>query len=278
MKGIPMHHNKLDMGRAWTQATGMVGANRDLVSVLAGVFLFLPLFVLLTALLGSGIDFGPEGADPDPEKITEQINALLFANWWALLLVGLGQICASIAILALLGDPGRPTVREVLARLPRLALTVLGAQLLVGVLTQLPSLLARLLPELAEAAVSLVILPVTLYLTVKFSLTIAVIVLGGQRNPVHAMRRSWQLTKANSFRLFAFYAMLVVVGVVIGLILALVVGLVFAALGERVALFGNAAFYALLMTLFYTLAYALTVAIYRQLSQTPADRDAELFE
>lgn len=273
-----MHHNKLDMGRAWTQATGMVGANRDIVSVLAGVFLFLPLFVLLIALLGSGIDFGPEGGEPDPEKIAEQINALLLTNWWALLLVGVGQICASIAILALLGDPGRPTVREVLARLPRLLLPVLGAQLLVGVLTQLPSLLASLLPELAEAAASLVILPVTLYLTVKFTLAIAVIVLAGQRNPIEAMRRSWQLTKANSFRLFAFFAMLVFLGLVIGLILSLVIGLVFAALGDRVALFGNAAFYALMLTVFYTLAYALTVAIYRQLSQSPTDRDAELFE
>lgn len=273
-----MHHNKLDMGRAWTQATGMVGANRDLVGVLAGVFLFLPLFVLMVALTGSGIDFGPEGAEPDPERIAAQINALLLANWWALLLVAVGQICASIAILALLGDPGRPTVREVLARLPRLVLPVLGTQILVGVLTQLPSLLARLLPELAEAAASLVILPVTMYLTVKFSQAITVIVLAGQRNPVEAMRRSWQLTRANSFRLFAFFAMLVFLGVVIGLIVSLVIGLVFAALGERVALLGNAAFYALLMTVFYTLAYALTVAVYRQLSQSPADRDAELFE
>jgi len=273
-----MHHHKLDMGRAWTQATAMVGANRDLVGVLAGLFLFLPLFVLLIALLGTGIDVGPAGAEPDPEPIAEQINALLLANRWLLLLAGIGQICASIAILALLGDPGRPTVREVLARVPRLLLPVLGAQLLVGALTQLPSLLARLLPELAQAALSLVILPVTLYLTVKFSLTVAVIVLARQHNPIEAMRRSWQLTRANSFRLFAFFAMLVFVGLVIGLVLSLVVGLVFAAFGDRVALFGNAAFYALLMTVFTTLGYGLSVAIYRQLSQSPVDRDADLFE
>lgn len=273
-----MQLNKLDMGRAWTNATGMVGANRDLVSVLAGMFLFLPLFVLLIALLGSDIDFGPAGAKPDPEAIAKQVNALLLANWWALLLVGIGQMCASIALLALLGDPGRPTVREVLVRVPRLLLPVLGAQLLVGVLTQFPSFLASLLPELAEALVSLVALPVSLYLTVKFSLVIAVIVLAAERNPIEAMRRSWRLTKANSFRLFGFYAMLVFLGLVIGLIITLVTGLVFSALGERAALFGNAAVLALLLTVFYTLTYALTVAIYRQLSQPAAERDAELFE
>ena len=75
----------------------------------------------------------------------------------------------------------------------------------------------------------------------------------------------------------AFFAMLVFLGVVIALILSLIVGLVFAALGDRVALFGNAAFYALLLTVFYTLSYALTVAIYRQLSQGPVTQ-ADLFE
>lgn len=272
-----MQHRKLDMGTAWTQATAMVGANRDLVGVLAGLFLFLPLFVLLIALLGSNLDFGPQGGEPNPAAISEQINALLLANWWALLLVGVGQLCAGIAIMALLGDASRPTVREVLARVPRLLLPVLGVQLLVGLVTQLPSLLAGLLPDLIEAVLTLVILPVSVYFTVKFSLSAATIVLGGEGNPVQAMRRSWRLTKGNSFRMFAFFAMLVFLGVVIALILSLIVGLVFAALGDRVALFGNAAFYALLLTVFYTLSYALTVAIYRQLSQGPVT-EADLFE
>ena len=273
-----MQLRKLDMGKAWTQATGLIGANRDLVGVLAGVFLFLPVFVLMMALLSSGIDFSPQGGEPNPERIAAQINALLMANWWSLLLVLIGQLCASIAILSLLGDPGRPTVREVLQNLPRLLLPVLGAQLLIGLITQLPSLLAGLLPELAEALVSFLLLPVTLYLTIKFSLAIAVIVLGSQRNPIEALRRSWQLTKANSFRLFGFFLMLTLLFMVIALILLLVVGLVFAALGDRVALFGNAAFFALMLTVFYTISYALTVAIYRQLSQPVPDGDADLFE
>lgn len=272
-----MHDNKLDMGKAWTQATGMVGANRDLVGVLAGLFLFLPLFVLLIALLGSGIDFGSQGPEPDPEKFAAQINALLLANWWAVLMVIIGQLCASLSILALLGDPGRPTVREVLARVPRLMLPAIGAQALIIVVTQLPSLLAGQLPAMAEALLSLVILPVTLYLSIKFSLAIAVIVLAPEGNPIEAMRRSWRLTKSNSFRLFGFFLILGLLFVVIALILSLVVGLATAALGDRVALFGNAAFYALVLTVFYTLSYALTVAIYRQLSQTPAAQ-ADLFE
>jgi hypothetical protein len=274
-----MAHRKLDMGRAWTQATGMIGANRDLVSVLAGIFLFLPLFVVIYALLTSGMDFGGgSGSEPDPERVAAQINAFMRTNWWALLLVLIGQLCGGIAILALLGDPARPTVREALGAVPRLILPVLGGQLLVGLLTQLPSFLTGLLPAMAEAAASLIVLPVTFYLSIKFALVSAVIVIGGWRNPVTAMRESWQLTNGNSFRLFLFFVSLVLLGMVIGLILLLVVGLVFAALGERVALIGNTAFFALLLTVFYTISYALTAAIHRQLSQVTPDQEPDLFE
>ena len=273
-----MANRKLDMGLAWTQATGMIGANRDLVSVLAGMFLFIPMFVLVLALVGSGIDFGDAGADPDPERIAEQINALLISNWWALVLVLVGQLCGGIAILALLGDRSRPTVREVLGMVPRLLLPMLGAQLLVGLLTQLPSIIAGALPEAAGAMVSIVSFPITIYLSVKFSLVSAVIVLGHRHNPIEAMRRSWALTKSNSFRLFVFFLMLVVVGVVIALLLMLVIGLIFSALGDRAAMIGNAALLAVLVATFYTISYALTASIYRQLSQPAPDADADLFE
>lgn len=273
-----MAHRKLDMGKAWTQATGMIGANRDLVGVLAGIFLFLPLFVVIYLLLTSGLDFGADGREPDPERVAAQINAFMLANWWALLLAIVGQLCGGIAILALLGDPARPTVREALGAVPRLFLPMLGGQLLVGLLTQFPSFLTSALPAAAEAAASLIVLPATFYLSVKFALVSAVIVIGGRGNPVTAMRESWQLTKSNSFRLFLFFVSLVLLGMVIGLILLLVVGLVFSALGERVALIGNTAFLAMLLTVFYTISYALTAAIHRQLSQSIPDEEPDLFE
>jgi hypothetical protein len=273
-----MAHPALDMGKAWTQATGMLGANRDLVSVLAGLFLFVPLFVVMIALLGAEIDFGAPGSDPDPERVAAQINAVLAANWAPLLLAILGQLAGGIAILALLGDPRRPTVREVLARVPRLLLPMLGAQLLSGVLIQLPSILAGLLPEPGAAVAGFAALAAGLYLTVKFSVVSAVVVIDRQSNPIAATRRSWRMTGGNGLRLFVFYAMLGMVGAVIGLILVLVVGLALSVLGDRAALIGNAAFAALLFSLFYTISYALTAAIHRQLSQEPRDVEADLFE
>jgi hypothetical protein len=273
-----MANTKLDMGKAWTQATALIGANRDLVTVLAGLFLFIPFFVLILALVHSGIDFGDPGSDPDPERIAAQVNALLLGNWWALLLVLIGQLCGCIAILALLGDRSRPTVREVLGMVPRLILPMFGGQLLVGLLTQLPSFLSGLLPGAAGAAANFVALPLTLYLTVKFTLVSAVIVLENQRNPLEAMRQSWRLTRGNSLRILVFFVLLVMLGAVIGLLSMLVIGLVTAALGERVSMISNAAFFALLLTIIYTISYALTAAIHRQLGGAAPERLAETFE
>lgn len=273
-----MANRKLDMGTAWVQATGLIGANRDLVSVLAGIFLFIPFFVLILALFGSDFDLGSAGSEPNPEQIAAQLNAVFLANWWAVLLVAIGQLAGGVAILALLGDRTRPTVSEVLKRVPVLILPMLGTQLLVGLATQLPSLLTGLLPEAAATLASFVVLPITLYLTVKFCLANAVIVLTHRLNPVKAMRESWRLTKSNSFRLFVFFAMLTLLAVVIGLIMAMIVGLIIAALGERMAMIGNAAFIALLVTTFYTISYALTVAIYRQLSDSVPQADIDLFD
>lgn len=273
-----MANRKLDMGTAWTQATGLIGANRDLVSVLAGIFLFLPFFVLILALFNSDFDFGGAGGEPDPEQISAQLNAVLLANWWAVLLVAVGQLAGGVAILALLGDRTRPMVREVLKRVPGLLLPMLGAQLLIGLATQLPSVLTGLLPETAAALAGFVALPVTLYLTVKFSLASAGIVLGGTHNPVTAMRESWQLTSGNSLRLFAFFFMLTMLALVIGLLMAMIVGLILSALGDRGATIGNAAFAAVLLTTFYTLSYALTVSIYRQLTGSAAQSDIDLFD
>ena len=39
-----MANTKLDMGVAWTTATGLIGANKDTISAIAGLFFFLPSF------------------------------------------------------------------------------------------------------------------------------------------------------------------------------------------------------------------------------------------
>ena len=54
---------KFDMGQAWTEAVALLSNNRDLVIVLAWVFLFLPSLVL--GIFAPGTEFGAAAGDPD---------------------------------------------------------------------------------------------------------------------------------------------------------------------------------------------------------------------
>jgi hypothetical protein len=52
-----MAHHKLDMGKAWTQATGLIGSNRDTIGAIAALFFLLPALALAL--------FAPELANPE---------------------------------------------------------------------------------------------------------------------------------------------------------------------------------------------------------------------
>ena len=269
---------QLNSGQAWNDATRMIKANREVVLVLAGVFFFVPLMVLFLFVFGSGILSGLAGAEPDPEVVSKQVNTLLFSYWWVFALVAIGQLAGAIALLALLGDRDKPTVGDVIGMIPKLILTMIAAQFISAMASQALPSLTQYLPAATQGIVSLIVLPISIYIAVKFSLTSAVIAVDKERNPITALKQSWTLTKGNSLRIFAFYFLLTVTAIVIGLLVALVTGLVFAALGERFYLIGNAVIISGLIAGFYALAYAVTAAIHRQLSGPSSSEVAGTFD
>ncbi len=269
---------KLNTGQAWSEASNLIASNRELVIVIAGVFFFVPLLVMFLALFGADLDFGGGGGEPNPELIAEQINALLVQYWWAILLVTLGQICGAIALLGLLGDRGKPTVREVLSTIPKLILTMIAAQILSAIVVQGLPVIAGALPPAVAGIVNFLLLPVTIYLGVKLSLAAAVIVIEKERNPINALRQSWGLTKGNSFRIFIFYLLIALAAIVLGVITFLIVGLIFAAIGDQAQLIGNSVFLAGVIAAYYALSYAVLTAIHRQLAGSPDTDVAETFE
>lgn len=269
---------KLDTGKAWAEATRMMGANRELVLVLAGVFFFVPLMIMLMMLFGADLDFGPAGSEPNPEQISKQVNALIVEYWWAMLLVAIGQIAGAIAILALLGDPKKPTVGEAMGVIPKLILTAIAAQIIGTLAAQaLPSLTA-MLPAAIRAPLNLAALVISIYITVKFALTSAVIAIEKQANPVKALSSSWMLTRGNSLRIFVFYFLLVVTAIVVGLVVVLLLGLAFSLMGERVQMIGTAVVLSALIAGFYALAYGVSAAIYRQLSGPSSGEVSKTFD
>ena len=256
---------KLDLSRAWSEAMRMLGTNRELVIVIAGLFLFLPFLAFLLQLPAEGALDLPEGAQPSPDQMNEAVGRFVAENWVALLLVGLAQMAAAVALIKVLADRSRPTVKAALATVPALLMPMIGAQLASSIAAQVPMMLAGFLPVLALIAV-----PLTFYLLVKFSLVSPALVLNDWRNPFKALGESWRATKGNSFRLFAFFVLLFIAGLVILLVTNLFFGLLFALLGERGEAIASAMFLSLAMAVVYTIAYAVVAAVYRQLTSEPA--------
>ena len=135
---------KLDMGTAWTQATGLMGANRDTISAIAGLFFFLP--SLASGLLMPELANPPQpapGADPEVamRAMLDQIGAIYAANWPLLLGLVAVQFIGTMSLFALLTDRGNPTVGEALrtgarslpSYLAAQLVTVLGASLAIGI-------------------------------------------------------------------------------------------------------------------------------------------------
>ncbi|WP_394730787.1 glycerophosphoryl diester phosphodiesterase membrane domain-containing protein [Altererythrobacter sp. GH1-8] len=268
---------KLDMGRAWNDAMAMLKQNRDVTVAVAGLFLFLPVFGLFLLLMHSGISLIIEGQEPDPEFVNQQIVALFTGYWWAFLGVVIAQIFGSVVLMRVLADPARPTVSEALASVPGMILTIIAAQILISLATQALPLLGSVLPPAAEALVSLISLPIVFYLTIKFMLMTPIIAIDRERNPIKVLQRSWSLTRNNSFRLFGFMALLIVVGLVLGLLATLIISVVLALFSERIASIGIVAFLALVIALAYAIGYAVTASIHAQLSGRDLNQSWEDF-
>jgi hypothetical protein len=281
-----MQLRKLDMGKAWTQATGLIGTNKDTISAIAGLFFFLP--SLASALLVPELANPPQPApNADPQlamrAMMDQMSAIYAANWPLLLGLVIAQFAGSMSLFALLTDRGNPTVGEALrtglASLPSYLaaqiVTVIGASLAIGIPLGVISAFGG--PAVAVLAV-LVALIFIVYIMVKLSLVAPVIAIEGDRNPFTALARSWQLTKGNSLRIVLFVGLLIVV---IGIISALVTGilsLIFAAMGDMVATIGTAVVNAAVNTLLAVIFLVVTVAIHRQLSGPTAEGLKETFE
>lgn len=283
-----MANRKLDMGLAWTQATGMIGANRDTIGAIAGLFFFLP--AMASALLVpelAGPTTSPTapggGSQADMQTMLHQRSAIFAANWPLLLATLAVQFVGSMSLFALLTDRGHPTVGEALGTGIRSMPSYIAAQLLIVVAASLGiGIPIALLSAMGGAAVGVaavfVALILIVYVLIKVSLVAPVIAIEGERNPFAALGRSWQLTKGNSLRIFIFIALLVLVIGVISTLVSAVASLVFAAFGGVMATIGGSVVSALVNTLLTVIFLVVTVAIFRQLAGAAPAGVAELFE
>jgi hypothetical protein len=279
---------KLDMGKAWTQSTDMIGSNRDTISAIAGLFFFLPSFaasLFVPELANPPQPAGPSGADPDAamQALMAQMSATYAENWPLLLAVTVVQFIGSMSLFALLSDRGNPTVGEALETGIRSIPSYIAAQLIsalgAGLAIGLPiGIIAAVAPPAVATLAVIAVIPVILYLVIKFSLIAPVIAIEGTRNPIAAIQRSWQLTKGNSLRIALFLFLLIFTIGIIAALVSGIIGLVLSAIGEPVATIGIDAVSALVNALVTVILLVVTVAIHRQLAGPSAEGLAETFE
>ena len=284
-----MANPKLDMGKAWTQATGLIGANRDTIGAIAGLFFFLPSLAasLLMPEMAATAAVPPAGSGGDQaaqmQAMLDQMSAMYADNWPLIAALSIIQFVGSLSLLALLADRGRPTVGEALVAGVKSSPAYLIAQLIsafaialavgipLGVLTAVGSPIVTLL-----AGAVLVLFAI--YAFMKFSLLAPVIAIEGERGPLRALTRSWRLTKGNSIRIALFLLLLFFT---IGIIAALVSGLlgvVFAALGSEIALVGNGVVSAAVNSGIGVIFLVVIASIHRQLAGLSPEGLAATFE
>ncbi|MEE4315437.1 MAG: glycerophosphoryl diester phosphodiesterase membrane domain-containing protein [Erythrobacter sp.] len=282
---------KLDMGKAWTQATGLIGANKDTISAIAGLFFFLPSFAaaLLVPELATSTNIDParSGGAVDQQAelqaALDQVTAMYADNWPLFLGITIAGFVGSLSLLALLSDRGNPTVGEALGKGLKSIPSYLAAQLLsalaAGVAIGLPlGLVSAFAPPAVTVVAGLLLIVAMIYLFVKFSLIAPVIAIDGERNPLAAMGRSWRLTKGNSLRILIFLMLLFVTIAIIGGLVAAVLTLILSAFGGSVASIGSGLVNAAVNTIVTVIFLVVIAAIHRQLAGTTPERLSETFE
>jgi hypothetical protein len=273
---------KFDMGKGWNEAVAMMRGNREVLTIVAGIFFFLP--GLLFSLIGPDMNAMFAGFDPERmEQLMAALNVVYARYWWLFALVLLAQILGYLSLLALLRDDTRPTVGQAIgtglkALLPALAaylLFVIGLSLALGLLI---TLFALTQVELLVALGLLLAVPIAFYLAIKVCLAAPVIAIEKTFNPVAVLLRSWQLTKGNSLRLFAFFVLLTIAYAVISSVLGIVLLALVALLGDETGQIVASIVSGLVGAIATVVMIAVLAAVHRQLAGPSAGSISETFD
>jgi hypothetical protein len=200
------------------------------------------------------------------------MNAFIAAFWWAILLLVLVQTVGGLAVMAVVGDPARPTVNAAMRRGAIYLPSHLGTQLLTSLLTMMVFLVAILLGALTGSravagTLAVFALPVIVWLMTRLSLGGAAIAIEGIANPLAALRRSWQLTRSSGLRLFAFYALLFAAFFVLSQVLGLLIALATALPSASIAEILDALLTSFVYSLLIAVIYAVLASVHRQLAR-----------
>lgn len=242
------------MTSAWNDTSALLLADRSLTLVIAGVFLFLPALVFNI--------IGPIPAEPPPnadlatlaQMLSDDLTRML--PW--LVIVSVISLVGGVAILRLWLAADSISVGEALA----FALSLVPAIILV-----------YLLQGIAVGVSAMALIIPALYVSGRLAPALPLLAAGETRGPLDALERAWAMTKGNGWRIAIMLFLVQMVLVLLAMLVEGVGGL----LGTRGTLGGTvgAALNAVFAAAMAMIAYAMSAAVYRQLSFESAVRTFE---
>ena len=268
---------KFVMDRAWEEAVGLLRGNAGLLAAIAGFLVFVPTVAI--ALLLSPNDVKMD-EDATLEQALDILAAQFFDGGWTMIVSTILGGLASLAMVAMLRRERAPTVGQALSEAGRnlpVYLVAIAAEfaLMAGLAFVLIILPLRLGSSGIAVLGMLAFLPILFYLIIKFSLVVPAIVIDGIRNPIDVLRRSWHLTKGNSFRLALFFILLGIAFVLIFSLISWIVSVLLALTSGEVETIGLALFEGATALVAAVVSAALIVSIHAQLrrlqEREPAD-------
>ena len=236
---------KFSYTAAWEDLIALLRAHATLIAALAGVFIFLP------ALLVGHFLPQPVPAD-DIQRYILLLREYISANWPWLLLQGLLNMLGSLAILMLVFARKGTTVAAAIAAAAALLPFYFIASLLSTVMIAI--------------GLALLIVP-GLYLIGRLAPLAPVMVAENRRNPIDAIRRSFEVTKGRGWAVLGLVVLVAIAGTIVVTVVNMVFGTVFRLVGgadvgtllRLIVTSATAAAFTVVMLLLYA-------AIYRQLS------------
>jgi len=243
---------KLNYMQSWNGAMALLGANKEAILAIAGVFVFLPTLLLAQYVVPPVLN-----GDEDANMLIAIYSVYFDEYAVPIILSNLLISFGGLAIYFTLAPSRNNTVAEDLTAALKIFLIYLIANLMSALIT-LPGFILFLIPGF--------------YLVCRFLLIPAVITDEGERNPVELLKRSWALTRNNGFSIMLFLAIILVVAVIsigaLGAVTGVVAGLVTGGAGWP---FIENLVSALAGTAFQLVLSALIVSIYVELSGKKTD-------
>jgi len=264
---------RFDSNQAWKDASEAVAANRDVLLALGGVFMLLPAFAVM-------VFFPMPELPSDPDRLSAVLGEYMQGAFPYLAITRLLELTGLLAMIALIADPGGPTVSQAIATGARHGLAALLAMLTITLMLVFASLLPALLAgALGKGAQLLLGLPLGLaifaYGSARSMTVLPAIVAGRILNPFAAIQRGWAISRGNGWRLAAFLALLMIAFVILSWLFLNGLDILFRlGLGERGSKFGTALAASAVSALADVYFAALMTAVFRQLA--PSSRSGDM--